>query len=338
MQRKRLKKLLSALVKISLSLAIVGYLIWNSTRGKDNAHAFTALREQPKDWGLLAAAWAACTLAVLLTFFRWWRLVRVLGVPCRFSEAMRISFWGYLFNLAPLGIVGGDLVKAVMLAHHQPDHRAKAVASVLADRLIGLYMLFVVAAAAIWFSGLSRIDSAEIRWICQLTVWLAIVGGAALAVLMLSGTGMDAVIRAAGRIPRLGPPLESLLDALRMYRRRPLALAFAALLSVGVHCSFAVGCWLIACGLPGNHLSLSQHFVAIPLSSAAGVLPLPLGPFEAVLDFLYANVPVIGPAIAAGQGLVVALAYRLITVLIAALGAYYYFGSRREIAEAMEEG
>jgi uncharacterized protein (TIRG00374 family) len=338
MHRKRLKKLLAAILKISLSLAIVGYLIWNSTRGTENANAFAALWAQPKDWGVLAAAWAACTLGVLLTFFRWWRLVRVLGVPCRFSESLRISFWGYLFNLAPLGILGGDLVKAVMLARHQPDHRAKAVASVLADRAIGLYMLFVVAAAAIWLSGFWRIDSAEIRWICRLTIWLAVGGGVALAILMLSDAGMDAAIRAAGRIPRVGRPLGSLLDALRMYRRRPLALAFAALLSVGVHCSFAVGCWLIACGLPGNHLSLSEHFVVIPLSSAAGVLPLPLGPFEAVLDFLYANVPVMGPAIAAGQGLVVALAYRLITALIAALGAYYYFGSRREIAAAMEEG
>ena len=32
-----------------------------------------------------------------------------------------------------------------------------------------------------------------------------------------------------------------------------------------------------------------------------------------------------------------ALAYRLITVLIAALGVFYYFGNRREMAEVMHE-
>jgi hypothetical protein len=31
------------------------------------------------------------------------------------------------------------------------------------------------------------------------------------------------------------------------------------------------------------------------------------------------------------------LAYRLITLLIAALGVYYYFGNRRELAEVIHE-
>ena len=29
-------------------------------------------------------------------------------------------------------------------------------------------------------------------------------------------------------------------------------------MTVGVHSLFAVGCYLIACGLPGNHLSLAS--------------------------------------------------------------------------------
>ena len=38
-----------------------------------------------------------------------------------------------------------------------------------------------------------------------------------------------------------------------------------------------------------------------------------------------------------GQGLVVALCYRLITVLVAALGIGYYIGNRREVSEAIHE-
>jgi hypothetical protein len=41
--------------------------------------------------------------------------------------------------------------------------------------------------------------------------------------------------------------------------------------------------------------------------------------------------------IAAGQGLVVALAYRIITLLIAGLGTFYYFRNRREMGEVMHE-
>jgi hypothetical protein len=138
-------------------------------------------------------------------------------------------------------------------------------------------------------------------------------------------------------IPRVGPHLESLINAVRMYNRKPGTLLLTSLMTVGVHSLFAIGCFLIASGLPGNHLSLANHFVVMPLASAMGVIPLPIGPFEFVLDFLYTHVPVVGPPIAAGQGLVVALVYRLITVLIAGLGVFYYFGNRREMAEVMHE-
>ena len=132
-----MKKLLITLLKIVISAAIIGWLVYDSVRGQKNANVFANLRDQPKQWDMLAIAWACCTGAVLLTFVRWWYLVRALDIDCPFFAAIRISFWGYLFNLAPLGIVGGDLVKAVMLGHEHPQDRAKSLASVLVDRVIG---------------------------------------------------------------------------------------------------------------------------------------------------------------------------------------------------------
>ena len=322
------------LLKVALSAAIIGYLAYDATRRGD---VFTNLRQQPKHWDLLAAAWACCTVGVALTFVRWWYLVRALDVPWRLADAIRISFWGFLFNLAPLGIVGGDLVKAVMLGHEQPQHRAKAVASVLVDRVIGLYLLFVVASTAILLTGFWRINNRDIWIVCEATFILTMVGTVGLGVVLGPDFFVSPAIQALGRTPRIGRPLQSLMNAVRMYRRKPLVLFLSSLMSIGVHCSFAVGLYLIACGLPGNHLSLADHFVVIPVSNVAGVLPLPAGPFEAVLNSLYTLVPVEGPAIAAGQGLAVALVYRIITLLIAAFGIPYYLGNRREMAEVMHE-
>ena len=108
-------------------------------------------------------------------------------------------------------------------------------------------------------------------------------------------------------------------------------------MSVAVHCLFTLGIFLIAIGLFGNllpeQLSLKSHFVVAPLSAATGVIPLCMGPFEFVLSSLYQWVA--GTENALAQGLVVALGYRIITVLIAAIGLAYYFGARREVAEAM---
>jgi len=332
-----LKKLLITLLKIAISAAIIGYLVYDATQSKEHGNVFANLLDQPKHWSMLVAAWACCTSAVLMTFVRWWYLARALGVPCRFADGIRIGFWGYLFNLAPLGIVGGDLVKAVMLGHEHPQYRTKALASVLVDRVIGLYLLFIVASAAMLLTGFWRIDVPDIWWICKLTFILTAVSTVGLAVVMGPDLSEGRVIRAIGRIPRVGQSIESLILAVRMYSSRPRVLAVSSLISIGVHSLFACGCYLIACGLPGNHLSLAEHFVVMPLSAATGILPLPLGPFEFVLEFLYTHVPVAGPPIATGQGLVVALVYRLITVLIAALGVFYYFGNRREMVEVIHE-
>ena len=333
-----MKRLLILLLKVAISATIMGYLIYDAVWGKKNGNVFANLLHQPKQWGMLAAALVSCSVAVLLTFVRWWYLVRALDVPCRFTNAIRISFWGYLFNLAPLGIVGGDLVKTVMLGHEQPKHRAKALASVLVDRVIGLYVLFIVVSVAILLTGFLRIDVPDIHKICLFMFGLTIASTLGLAVVMGPDMTDGRVIRAFGRIPRVGPPLESLIRAVRMYNRKPMVLIVSSILSVGVHCLFAAGCYLIACGLPGNHLSLSDHFVVMPLSAAVQVIPVPIGPTEAVLEYLYTHVPsVAGAPIAAGQGFVVALVYRLITLLIAALGVFYYFGNRREMAEAIHE-
>ncbi|MEN6459517.1 MAG: lysylphosphatidylglycerol synthase transmembrane domain-containing protein [Thermoguttaceae bacterium] len=333
-----MKRLLITLLKTALSVAILGYLVWNSTRGAKNGNVFAYLRDQPKDWALLAAAWVSCSTAVLLTFVRWWYLVRALNIPCRFADAIRISFWGYLFNLAPLGIVAGDLVKAVMLDREHHGHRSRAVASVLVDRILGLYVLFIVASAAILATGFWKINDPLIWWICKLTFAVTVGSTLGLAALLGPDYSDGKIISTLGKIPRLGPPLESLVIAIRMYKDKPWVLFCSSVATVGVHSCFAIGCWLIACGLPGKHLSIGDHFVVTPLASAMGVIPLAMGPLEYVLDLLYAHVSVArGVAIIKGQGFVVALAYRLVTVLTAVLGLPYYFRNRRELSEAIHE-
>ena len=117
-----------------------------------------------------------------------------------------------------------------------------------------------------------------------MTFALTIVSTVGLGVVLGPEAIVGRAIRAFGRIPRVGPPLESLIVAVRMYNRKPRVLTLSSLMTVGVHSFFAVGCYLIACGLPGNHLSLAQHFVVMPLSAAMQVIPLPIGPTEVVLE------------------------------------------------------
>lgn len=330
-----MKRFLILLAKIGIPAAILAYLFWRAA----NADAWEALSSQYRkfgfDWELLAAAWACCAAAVLITLVRWWYLVRALEIPLSLNDALRIGLMGYLFNLAPMGIVAGDLLKAVMLARRQRERRAQAFATVVADRVIGLYTLFVVASVAILLTGFLNHPVRQIRLISAATLVTTVVSTAGIVALFIPGVSRGRITGSLGNIRYVGPSLQHLIEAMRMYRRKVHVLFVAALMSVGVHGLFTIGIYLITLGLyeEVRNLSLQAEFIVSPLSAATGVIPLVMGPFEGVLTFLYEQVF----GMVESEGLVVALGYRLICILIAMVGLGYYLGSRGEVAQVMQE-
>ena len=344
-----MKKILITLVKIGVSVAILGYLVWDAiTRGES---AFTdaegnfvpetllgVIRHAGSHAGWLVAACIACASAVLLTMIRWYYLVRALDLQIRLKDALRIGFLGYLFNLAPMGIVGGDLLKAWLLARRHPGHRPEAVVTVLVDRLIGLYFLFIVASVAILVTGFWRSPAPFVQWTCKITLLLTLIGTVGVIIVLIPDLSRGGTTRWLGRVPKVGLPLLRLIEAVQMYRHKLPVLAAAALMSIAVHSLFTVGIFLIATGFYDGVPALGVHFVLSPVSAATGVLPIAMGPFEYMLDRLYMYAPAFGGgAMALGQGLVVAFGYRIITIMIAVIGFGYYLGSREEVAEALHE-
>ena len=110
---------------------------------------------------LLALVLAVCSL--MLTFVRWYILVRAVELPFRLIDAFRLGFIGLFFNNFMPGSVGGDVIKAAVLAREQ-DRRTVAVATVIMDRAIALWALiwFVALLGAVfWISGLLVGQGAE---------------------------------------------------------------------------------------------------------------------------------------------------------------------------------
>ena len=107
-----------------------------------------------------------------------------------------------------------------------------------------------------------------------------------------------------------------------MYRQRMGVLILAGGMSMFVHSLITVGFYLIARGLPGNSPSLAEHFLIVPLAMVTGALPLPLnglGALEYVVEFLYQHLAT-ALVVSEGQGFIVSLGYRIITVVIALVG------------------
>src|SRR5437867_6067748 len=117
--------------QLTIGLAIVTYLVWSNW-----GRIVGVLEGRPIRWGFLILGLAICLSAVLITFLRWYLLVWAQGIPFRVRDSLRIGFIGYFFNRLIPGAVGGDLVKAVLLAREQ-DRRTVAVATVFIDRVLG---------------------------------------------------------------------------------------------------------------------------------------------------------------------------------------------------------
>lgn len=327
-----MKKFVFNCLKIAVSTGIIAYLVAEAIKRED----FAQLARCGKRWELLAAAAALCFLSVCVTLVRWYYLMRALSLPVTFRETFRVGFLGYLFNLSPVGMVGGDLLKCVMLARHHPGHRAEMTATVFLDRLIGLYVLFLVASAAIVTTGFWDSPDPEVQRTCQLTLILALIGTVAMSTLLtprLTNGKLSARLVGASHF---GAIAKRLSVAVEIYRGRPAVMLNSILLTVIVHSANAAGIYLIARGLYDQAHTLEAHFVITPLAFATGVIPLSIGPFEYVLGVLYAATPLAdGSVVGPGRGLVIAMGYRLITLLIAAIGIGYYLASRQEVAEVL---
>jgi len=114
------------------------------------------LWNEPKQWHLLAAALLVTLSAVTLTIVRWHWLMRAHDLPLADADALRLGFLGYLLNFVSFGAVGGDLFKAILAARECHGRRTEAVATVILDRLIGLFIVFVLASVAILATGAWR--------------------------------------------------------------------------------------------------------------------------------------------------------------------------------------
>ena len=335
-----MKKLVITLVKITLSVAIIGYLFWSAVKGEDNRRAFFEMLTQPKRWDLLLAGLGLALMAVTITLIRWCYLVRAVGIEFPMTDAMRIGFLGYLFNLAPMGIVGGDLLKAVLLARERPGNRAKALASVVVDRIVGLYVLFLAASASIFLGSFWSWSDPRIQLAVLGITAVSTVGG--IAVLMIPAMLEGRLAMAMTRLPKVGPAIDSLLLALRIYREDRGVLFLSCLLTVPVHGLFAVAIYTISRGLQFSVVPWTDFLSLYTVSGILSTIPLPAGPMETGIVFLYraAWTKAMGLAGAAAvatanqQGLILALAYRLAMISIAPIGlVYYYLGGRREVAE-----
>ena len=260
--------------RLAASLLLLGVLAcgmdWSQVRA-----AFASLR---LDLWLLAAVVYAVTQAV--SSLRWQLLARPLGFDDPFRQFLGNYYVGMFFNLVLPTSVGGDVVRAWRLAS-QSRRRARAFLSVIADRVSGVFVLVLLALAALPFRPTELPP-----WLTWTVAGLA--GGALLALTFLLLVGRTT----GSHLPLLGTRYPSLdtwysgrgtfsrlllsirnLDTAICPSRRVFVLSTA--LSVVVQLANVLVVWLIGQGLslsvPGNY-----YLIFVPTVTLLTLLPVSL--------------------------------------------------------------
>jgi len=329
--RSKKRKLLFAAIKLLFAVAILGFLI-----ARLQSHSgFERLLNEPKYWPSLLLAQGLILLGYSLSFVRWHLLIRGLGLPFQLRDAFRLGSLGYMLNQVSPGSVGGDLLKAVFIAQEHPGKKTEAVATVLLDRVIGLYAISLVASVGLLLVGQAAEPNA-ILGTMKTIVWTAAAIGTAGLMLALSpvATG-NRVRKLADRIPVVGHTLLRLLDTVAIYRSRGRYLAGALGLAVVTHNLIIVAFWFICRGLPVYHPSLIENASVVPLGLVISAIPLTpggLGTLEAGFEFLYTMI-----GAAEGDGFIIALTYRVMIYGVATMGACYYITARKSVNRLLHE-
>ncbi len=233
------------------------------------------------DHGLLWCALLIFPVTYLITAYRWRLLMRGLDIFLPMSRTFILNMVGAFYNTFMPGSTGGDVLKAYYVSKQTP-HRVHAVMSVVVDRVIGLIALIILGGAmagvmALYIRYVRHIEGDPVARMCARV--------AALSGAMMAAMAVGLIIFYTPKLRRLflvdfllaRLPMQQhvrhVMDVMDRYRRRPMLVCWATIVSFPVHITTVTAAMLAgwAFALP---ISPGYYFVAVPVIVLVGAIPI----------------------------------------------------------------
>lgn len=286
--RNILEGIVKTVLKASLAVAVVGYLIW-----KNSDKLGTTFREI-NYWWLLPAI-LLYLLHLLANAWRWWLLLRIQKINCTLWGAVSLTFQSLFFSLVmPGGAIGGDVVRAGFLAAKVPKGRKfDGVFTILIDRFTGMIGVFSVALGMLpftWnyvFSDSLKQDmemfakhGLEIN--IEMFIWMLLAGAAAgllASVLLFKHHSLEKIplflrlTRLADRLTRgFYTRVSQALDSYRNNKKELFICILSSVVLVNLNLGFVA--YFVSLSVAGTVTSFAAALAAITIGNLAGLLPL----------------------------------------------------------------
>ena len=303
-------------VAIFVKLAVGALLLYMLINRVDVAALGQALIHA--NIGAVVLAVIGLTFTVSLNALRWRIIVGQLGGRVSAQTALAGTFEGMFFNLFLPTIVGGDAVKAVLLAR-ETGAPARATMSVFMERNTGLCALLAVALVAAYDAPAVHLFGVSLVAL----VWLLSLGYVIANVTLMSPMAYHLVDRviAATPLSRMRPRAATLYQAVAPYKAAVPTLAAALVLSLAFQLLVIAVVFLNARAL-NLVVPISAVAVFVPLVSLAGMVPVSvngLGVREALYILLFGQI-----GVTAEVAVSLALLYLAVTVVASLPGGVVY--------------
>ena len=255
-----------------------------------------------------------------LSAWRWWLLLRPVSLDVPYLRMVAFYFIGMFFNIFLPTIVGGDAVKAILLAR-ETGAPARSTMSVFMERNVGLLALLTIATAAAFVA-----PPVDVRGFNLLQLTLIVFAAFIVANVVLANRPAYKLVDylvALTPLARIRSRAASLYEALVPYRdARWRGLIAAATAQSFLFQAVVILVVFLNANALGLSVPLAALAVFVPLISLAGMLPVSvngLGLREALYLLLFGRIGV--PADAAVS---MALLYFAVTMAASLPGGIVY--------------
>jgi uncharacterized membrane protein YbhN (UPF0104 family) len=235
-----------------LGIAILSFVL-SRINLRELLHLLT--RERP---AYFLAATAIYVAGQMVATSRWQFLSRMIGIVGSYLEFLLYFFIGAFTNLFVPGLVGGDAARALYLGrrHHQIG---KAVASVVADRALGMLVLIWLTAVCVAILGRGVFPRA-----ITTPIFLIGAGTAVGYLVMPTATALERIM------PRR---IAATIEILSPYLRGRIALIPALLLSLVLHLMQVAAQYVLGLGL-GLKIPAWLFLLCVPTTNTLASVPL----------------------------------------------------------------
>ncbi len=269
------KQVLYKYRNLILRLLIGALLLWFLFRSNASLkQTFDQMVRVSPIW--LFCAFLAKFASESFTAFKWHYLMRKAGVVVRFVRVLYVFMTGLFYGLFLPGIVGGDVVRVVMLAK-ESGGKSKSLASTFMQRNTGVAGLLLVADIALLFFRIELdLFKGSLAIFNDVRVWFLLLTVAYLLINLVLLTRFTVemllrLIRNRGAfLTRLATRIANMHRALLMFRN---SIVVSVAMSVGTQMLEGLFCWFLAHAL-GIDIGFWWCCVLMAVTTLVALIPI----------------------------------------------------------------